>query len=226
MCLNIPNDFVDLNDYNPQILTKSRYYSKENFTGSQVIGYENNQILCTEQAAAALSKAHAEFMSYGYNIVVYDAYRPVRAVNYFVKWTQNDKNNIAKELYYPDIDKKNALELHYLSPNSTHSRGSTIDLTIIKQGKKLHDIKLSARKMGEWRVPFLDDGTLDMGSSFDLFSPISHHDCKFIDEKYLERRNFLRKVMKKFGFIDHPQEWWHYRLMKEPYTDTYFDFIT
>lgn len=224
---NLPNGFVFLKDIDNTIRESSRYYTEENFLGRPIAGYKTNSIICTKEAAEKLKLAHKELTLKGYNFVVYDGYRPQKAVDEFIRWGMNESDNITKDYYYPMLDKKDLFKLGYLpDKKSSHSRGSTFDLTIIKSDQKLKSIVYSKRKLlnGD-EIIFLDDNTIDMGSSFDLFHEASHHDSNLIELTYAEMRNFLRDTMKKYGFKEYKEEWWHYTLENEPYPDTYFDFV-
>lgn len=158
---------------------------------------------------------------------MYDGYRPQAAVDEFCDWG-NDLNDIsAKNYYYPTLEKKALFEAGYVpQKTSMHSRGSTFDLTLIKIEDNIQPIKYLRRVLtnGE-EIFFLDDGTVDMGSSFDLFHQVSHHDSSLVNYSQAKMRNFLRDGMKRFGFKEYQEEWWHYSLKNEPYPNTYFDFV-
>ena len=223
----MPDDFVVLSDIDPSITIHIRYATNDNFLGRPVTGYKDkNKTVCTRKAALALKAAHNELKQHGYRLVVYDAYRPQRAADEFMDWRKNSNDQCMKQQYYPTIDKVDVLKKGYVADRSGHSRGSAFDLTIIELSKELTPIMYSKRTLtnGE-KVPFLDDNTVDMGSSFDLFHSVSHHETSLIELTFLERRNFLRAIMKKHGFKGYSGEWWHYILKDEPYTEKYFDFV-
>lgn len=223
---SLPSGFVFLTDVDSTIIESPRYSSKENFLGRVVPGYTSNRIICTKEAAEKLKRVHSDLKKQGYKLVVYDGYRPQRAVNEFMRWSKDDDDQGAKAFYYPTINKKDVFKLGYVAEKSGHSRGSTLDLTIIKDTKILKSIKYSKRKLLRgMKIPYLDDNTVDMGASFDLFHEASHHDSKLVSAKYLQKRNLLRNAMKAHGFKDYQEEWWHYTLADEPYPDTYFDFV-
>lgn len=222
----LPEGFVFLSDVDPSVIENVRYATAENFLGRIVPGYNTKRIVVTQAAANALKAAHDDLKKQGYSLVVYDAYRPQRSVDAFVKWAEDINDLNAKSKYYPTIDKKDLFKLDYIAAKSSHTRGSTFDLTLIKTGNTLKSINLSQRTLTSGvTIPFLDDNTVDMGSSFDLFHPASHHDSPFVDPKYTQMRNVLRETMKKHGFKEYKEEWWHYTLANEPYPDTYFNFI-
>ncbi len=220
----LPEEFVYLDEIDKTIQISMRYFSTENFVGSRLDGYKTARIIMTKKAAAALCNAQKELLLDGFCLVVYDAYRPQKAVDHFVHWSTTPDNQTIKEKYYPEIAKEQCFELGYIGKKSGHTRGSTIDLTIIKVGDQLKTPTLSWRTMNEKLIPFLDDGTVDMGSSFDLFGPASHHDSPLMPQKYTALRNYLRAKMIKHGFKPYAEEWWHYTLVNEPFPTTYFDF--
>jgi D-alanyl-D-alanine dipeptidase len=221
-CFAIPEGFVYLDELDKTIQNSIRYFSTENFIGTRVDGYKIARIVITKQAAQALSKVQKELLKDGYSIVVYDAYRPQKAVNHFMRWSEDLNDQAMKAKYYPSIDKKNVFALGYVSKKSGHSRGSTIDLSILKIGAKLKTPTFRLR--GAKALPFLDDGTIDMGSSWDFFGEASHHNSPKVAYEYTTQRNYLRTKMEKQGFRAYDQEWWHYTLNNEPFPDTYFDF--
>lgn len=221
----LPQKFVYLDEVDSSITQDLRYTYNENFLGRKVPGYKANRAILTKDAAKALSAAQQDFLKDGYSIVVYDAYRPQKAVNSFSMWSRDINDQKAKERYYPGINKADIFKLGYISEKSGHTRGSTVDMSIIRLGNKLHPVKFSKRKLkNNDIVPFLDDGTVDMYTSFDLFGPASHHETDLIEEEYLTRRSYMYSVLSKHGFNGYPKEWWHYTLENEPFPDTYFDF--
>ena len=195
--------FVLLSDYVPQIVQEIRYYSTYNFIGDRIDGYEEPCSLLTIEAARALKAVSNELIVQGYRLKVFDAYRPVSAVKHFVLWGIEDQDIRMKPYFYPDLEKQELFAKGYIAKQSSHSRGSTVDLTLLdmKTGKEL-----------------------DMGSPFDLFSEISHPDCTEITEEQYENRMVLQRAMVRNGFIPFACEWWHFTLEDEPYPNTYFEF--
>lgn len=225
--LSLPPGFVYLSAIDPSILQSVRYYSHENFLGRPAVGYQKPEIILTRPAAGALKEAQKDIQSQGYRFVVYDGYRPQRTVDAWALWSQDAADQAAKALYYPTLTKTEAFEQGYLAKKSSHSRGSTVDLSLIRLGASLiHPPTRAFRTLpnGE-EIPFLDDGSVDMGASFDLFHPVSHHDSPLVDQETTEKRNFLRRIMAKHGFRELFSEWWHYTLEDEPHPQTYFDFM-
>jgi D-alanyl-D-alanine dipeptidase len=196
--------FIYLTDFLPEARLEVRYATKHNFTGQVVDGYTSDRICCTIEAAEALKKASQVLKEKGFGLLIYDAYRPKRAVSFFIEWGKQPENNLTKAEFYPNINKKDLFSQGYLARRSAHSRGSAIDLT-------LFDLKTGA--------------LLDMGSPFDLLDPVSNHGTKLITEAQTKNRNILKDVMKSSGFKELRTEWWHYQLIDEPYPETYFDFV-
>lgn len=178
-----------------------RYYSPYNFTGAKITGYRAPVAYMTKEALQALAVAAADLRAQGYRILVWDAYRPQKAVDHFVRWI-NDPLDEGNKSFYPKLRKSDLIAGVYIMPKSGHTRGSTIDLTIIKQ----------------------DGSSVDMGGTFDLFSEISHPDYKKLTKEQKRNRKILQDAMSKAGFKGLDSEWWHFTLKEEPYPDTYFNF--
>ena len=195
--------FVVLADYVPHIVQEIRYYSTYNFIGERIDGYEEPCALLTKEAARALKAVSNEMIVRGYRLKVFDAYRPACAVKHFVLWGIEDQDIRMKPYFYPDLQKQELFEQGYIAKKSSHSRGSTVDLTLLDMST---------------------GGELDMGSPFDLFSVVSHPDYKGITEQQYENRMMLQRVMVRSGFEPIDCEWWHFTLKDEPYPDTYFEF--
>ena len=198
-----PSGFVVLGDHVPGIVQEIRYYSTYNFIGERIDGYEEPCALMTIEAARALKAVSSELFVQGYRLKVFDAYRPVCAVKQFVLWGLEDQDIRMKPYFYPQLEKQELFIKGYIAARSSHSRGSAIDLTLfnMQTGKEV-----------------------DMGSPFDLFSPVSHPDCKDITQEQYENRMILRSAMIRGGFEPIDCEWWHFMLAVEPYPDTYFEF--
>lgn len=198
-----PSGFVVLADYVPHIVQEIRYYSTYNFIGERIDGYEEPCALLTKEAARALKSVSNEMIVQGYRLKVFDAYRPVCAVKHFVLWGIEDQDVRMKPYFYPDLEKQELFDKGYIAKQSSHSRGSTVDLTLLDMstGKEL-----------------------DMGSPFDLFSVASHPDYKGITQQQYENRMLLQRVMVRNGFAPIDCEWWHFTLRDEPFPDTYFEF--
>ena len=195
--------FVLLADYVPSVIQEIRYYSTFNFIGERIEGYEEPCALLTKEAARALREVSNQMIVKGYRLKTFDAYRPARAVKHFVLWGIEDLDLRMKPYFYPDLEKQELFRQGYIAKQSSHSRGSTVDLT-------LFDMKTGQE--------------LDMGSPFDLFSEISHPDNKSVTEKQYNNRMLLQNAMTRSGFVPIGCEWWHFTLADEPYPETYFDF--
>ncbi len=200
---SLPDGFVLLSDVVPDIVQEIRYYSTYNFVGARVNGYNAPVAILTKEAADALKYANDEFNSLGYRIKIYDAYRPQSAVNHFVSWAEDIDDVKMKDVFYPDLDKKDLFSLGYIARQSSHSRGSTVDMTLI-------DMKTGQE--------------IDTGSAFDSFDKISNHGTDKITKRQTENRELIMNVMGKHGFAPYEQEWWHYTLENEPHPNTYYDF--
>ena len=198
-----PSGFVVLADYVPGILQEIRYYSTYNFIGDRIDGYEEPCALLTIEAARALKAVASEVYVQGYRLKVFDAYRPACAVRHFVLWGIEDQDLRMKPYFYPELEKQALFAEGYIAKQSSHSRGSAIDLTLL-------DMRTGRE--------------LDMGSPFDLFSPISHPDCRRVTQEQYDNRMLLQRVMVRGGFRPIDCEWWHFSLQNEPYPDTYFNF--
>ncbi|CAF1188077.1 unnamed protein product [Rotaria sp. Silwood1] len=227
VCERLPSGFVYLHDIIPDIQVSLRYASQENFIGCVINGYYSNVSIVTEAAALALKQAQQLVKEHGYELVIYDSYRPQKSVNHFIKWSEDPNDaQIKKDHYYPRINKEDLFTLQYIAKKSGHTRGSTVDLTIIPIGKRLLNplIPIKRTLNDNSTILFLDDGTVDMGSSFDLLDEASHINSRLVNEIYQQMRMMFKDIMEKVGFINYEKEWWHYTLKNEPFPDTYFDF--
>jgi D-alanyl-D-alanine dipeptidase len=199
----LPEGFVYVTDVVETAQLEIRYYGDNNFVGAPVDGYEAPVAILTEEAAAALKVAADILDEQGYYIKVFDAYRPQRAVDHFVRWAADLEDQKMKGIFFPQVDKSRLFELGYIAEKSGHTRGSVVDLTLV----------------------YKDTGEeVDMGSGFDFFGEISHHGTDLITPEQAANRSILRDAMVAAGFAPYPEEWWHYSLVGEPYPDTYFDF--
>ncbi len=198
-----PSGFVLISDYVPGVIQEIRYHSTYNFVGERIDGYEEPVALITIEAARALKSVANEMNVQGYRLKVFDAYRPLCAVKHFVLWGIEDQDIRMKPYFYPDLQKQELFSGGYIASRSSHTRGSTVDLTLLDMatGKEL-----------------------DMGSPFDLFSEISHPDSRQVTDEQYANRMTLQSVMVRNGFEPIDCEWWHFTLQDEPYPDTYFEF--
>lgn len=223
----IPEGFVEIREVIPDILVDLRYYSNHNFLGRQVEGYKANKCYITKAAADSLAKVQEELKSFGLSLKIYDAYRPQRAVDDFVNWAKDMSDTLTKKEFYPTVDKSRLFIEGYIAEKSGHSRGSTVDLTIVpipfsEQPDFNFDTQCECFKPVNERFK---DNSLDMGTGFDCFHPLSNTMSKNLTPQQRANRMLLYLIMKKYGFRNLPEEWWHYTLINEPYPDTYFNFV-
>jgi D-alanyl-D-alanine dipeptidase len=197
-----PSDFVYLDQEIPSVIIEARYFDSNNFVGQPVNGYNKGTAICTQAAANALKQVAMELVPLNMRIKVFDAYRPQKAVDHFKTWALDLNDTLTKPSYYPEIPKSRLFELNYIAKKSSHSRGSTFDLTLV-------------------------DGAgmeLDMGTSWDYFGTASWPTDTTVSEEAQKNRAFLAELMTKHGFTPYAEEWWHFTLAEEPYPNTYFDF--
>jgi len=199
----LPEGFVYVKTVVPDIDVELRYNTSNNFVGKGVEGYNSNKLILTKKAALALKQVQEVLQNQNLCLKVYDGYRPQRAVNHFMRWAKNLNDTINKHAFYPDVDKLDLFVEGYIAARSGHSKGSTVDLTIID---------------GNTGKP------IDMGSNYDFFGEASWVDYKNITETQKANRKLLQQVMIKCGFKNFEKEWWHFTLLEEPFPNTYFDF--
>jgi len=198
-----PPGFVDLIEIDASIQIDLRYLGRDNFLGRPVDGYEANRLIVSEAAGRALARVQAELKPMGLGLLVYDAYRPQRAVDHFVRWAQDLDDQASKNEYYPDVGKDKLFEEGYIAARSGHTRGGTVDLTLL-------DIQSGQ--------------TLDMGTPWDFFGPESWPTFADLLPQQRANRLLLRTLMLRHGFRPLEQEWWHFTLEDEPFPETYFNF--
>lgn len=193
--------FVDIARADPTIALQIRYAGNDNFIGDPIDGYDAARCLLSAPAAQALLAAQRELRDFGLSLIVWDCFRPQRAVDHFMRWARDATDQRMKAAYYPHIDKSRLVGEGYIAERSGHSRGSTIDLGLADES----------------------GAPLDMGSAWDFFDPLAHTSARNIPEQARRNRLLLRALMEKHGFRNFPSEWWHYTLADEPYPDTFFD---
>lgn len=199
----LPEGFVFVRDVIPSVREDIRYAGCHNFMGRPADGYAAPHAVLTREAALALRDAAEAFQAQGYTLLLFDGYRPQRAVNHFMRWAEDASDTVAKAEFYPTLKKAELFDLGYIARRSGHSRGSTVDLTLLDA---------SGRE-------------LDMGGGFDWFSPVSGEAYAGLSDAQRANRLLLRQGMMAAGFLPYSEEWWHFRLANEPYPDTYFDFV-
>jgi D-alanyl-D-alanine dipeptidase len=199
----VNDDFAFVDELVPGIRWDAKYATWDNFTGKPVDGYRANRIVGTTAVCTALERAQEEAASLGFGLLLWDGYRPQRAVDCFLRWSAQPEDGRTKQRHYPNIERSEMVEQGYVAAKSGHSRGSTVDLTLYH----------------------LDTGDLaPMGGDHDLMDPISHHGASGITPVEARNRQHLRSIMEAAGFDCYDCEWWHYTLRDEPYPDTHFDF--
>lgn len=200
----IPDNFVHLREVAGDIVEDLRYAGSDNFVGAPVPGYEAPHVILTLEAAMALKRAQRELAYSGLALKVFDGYRPQRAVDFFGRWADDATNTRMQQRFYPRVQKHRLFELGYLFRQSSHSRGSTVDLTLIDA---------------------ISGHELDMGTEFDFFDLLSWPSATDIGAQQRANRLLLRSVMTQAGFVGVEEEWWHFTLADEPWPDRYFDFV-
>lgn len=223
----VPEGFVYLRDVDSTIVQDIRYDSDHNFMGRRVRGYQAPECILTEPAARGLKNVQAELREKNLSLKVYDCYRPQRAVDNFVEWARDLNDTVTRAEFYPTIGKDRLFELGYIASKSGHSRGSTMDLTIVplptaeQPGYDPHGpLQPCTNPTGQRYA----DNSLDFGTGYDCFDPLSHTENPNIAGKARAHRMLLVDVMSRNGFTNYDKEWWHFTLNDEPYPDTFFDF--
>lgn len=224
---SIPEGFVEIREIIPDVILDMRYTSNHNFLGVPVDGYKAEKCYLTIEAAQALLKVQEELRNFSLSIKIYDAYRPQRAVAHFVRWANDLNDTLTKREFYPGVDKSRLFVDGYIAEKSGHSRGSTVDLTIVPiplpfQPDFNIDDQCVCFESADNRFK---DNSIDMGTGFDCFHPLSHTENQEITPQQKANRLLLKTLMDKYGFRNLPEEWWHFTLKHEPYPDTYFDFV-
>ena len=199
----LPKGFDYAEKHIPGLITDLKYFSADNFVGKPIEGYYVNRAILTLPAIMALAQVQKELSLFGLGIKIYDAYRPQQSVDHFVRWSQDATAIETKQGYYPNVAKSELFKLGYIDKHSGHSRGSTVDLTLV-------DLQTGEE--------------LDMGSGFDLFDPVSWPNAAALTPAQRAHRLLLSEIMQHQGFKPYPKEWWHFTLANEPFPDTYFNF--
>ncbi len=224
----LPESFSYVRDVAPSIIQEMRYTTAFNFVGERIDGYEASECILTTRAAMALADAQEELEADGYSLKVYDCYRPQRAVDHFVRWANGDSEAM-KQAFYPEEPKGSLFSRGYIARRSGHSRGSTLDLTLVRLPYEqpgpypdLVDGPLPRcdRPLGER----YSEGDLDMGTAYDCLSPLSATLSAGVSQEARGNRLLLSDAMNRHGFRNYSKEWWHYTLRNEPFGRTYHDF--
>ncbi len=201
--MSMEEGFVFLDDVLSGVRWDAKYATGDNFTGTPVDGYEVDRIVVSPAVADALLEATRRAAAAGFGLLLWDGYRPQRAVDRFVAWSAEPEDGRTKERFYPNIDRAEMIPKGYVAARSGHTRGSAVDLTLYR----------------------LDTGELTpMGGGHDLMDERSHHGARGVSDVAARHRRSLCSIMEDSGFERYEQEWWHYALRDEPHPDTYFDF--
>ncbi len=201
--IKLPDGFDYVHNHIPDAVLELRYYGNDNFIGQPIDGYQNNVGILSTKAILALKNVQEELKQYNLSIKIFDGYRPQQAVDHFVRWARNLNDTINKQKFYPHVPKERLFEEGYIASKSGHTRGSTIDMTLV-------DITTGIE--------------LDMGSPWDFFGPESWVANVDLSAQQRANRMLLQNIMRKHGFKHYSKEWWHFTLANEPFPDTYFDF--
>lgn len=224
--VKLPPFFAYLKDVDDSILQEMRYFGSHNFLGRPVKGYKAGECILTKRAALALEKVQTRLKARGLSLKVYDCYRPQRAVNDFVNWSQAAKDQRTKAEFYPTLKKRSLFSSGYIAKRSAHSRGSAVDLTIVPlpvepQPRYSQDKQIACFEPYEKRY---GDNSLDFGTGYDCFHELSHTHNPAVGEIARRNRGLLLSEMKRAGFENYSKEWWHFTLKNEPYKQKRFDF--
>ncbi|MEW1906096.1 M15 family metallopeptidase [Streptomyces sp. NPDC086147] len=222
-----PREFVALDSVDRTIVQEMRYTTAHNFTGERVDGYRQPLCVLTRSAAEALHRAQVRLLARGYTLKVYDCYRPQRAVDHFVRWAKDLEDERMKKEFYPLVDKSRLFADGYIAEKSGHSRGSTVDLTIVRLPAAPTRPYRPGERLVECYAPKAErfpDSSVDMGTGYDCFDTRSHTDDPRITGVQRANRQLLKGVLAEQGFVNLPEEWWHFTFRPEPFPDTFFDF--
>jgi zinc D-Ala-D-Ala dipeptidase len=220
-----PSSFVALDEVDATILQDMRYATAYNFVGRRIDGYREPVCILTRRAARALQRAQNAVRDKGYTLKVYDCYRPQRAVDHFVRWSRNGNERMKRE-FYPRVDKSRLFDDGYIARRSGHSRGGTVDLTLVKLPAKPQPVwtrrEFALTPCTAPKRRRYPDNSVGMGTSYDCFDTRSH--TANASGRARRNRQLLKRTMEAAGFEHYPNEWWHFTLRDERYPDRYFDF--
>ncbi|WP_244376318.1 M15 family metallopeptidase [Streptomyces ficellus] len=222
-----PRAFVALRSVDPTIMQEIRYTTRHNFVGEPVDGYRHPLCILTRPAAQALHRAQVRLLRQGYSLKVYDCYRPQRAVDHFVRWAKDLQDERMKAEFYPLVAKSRLFADGYIAEKSGHSRGSTVDVTLVKLPAAPTRPYVPGEKLVPCYAPQAErfpDNSVDMGTGFDCFDTLSHTDDPRIQGAQRAHRQLLKDTLAAVGFVNLPEEWWHFTHKPELFPETYFDF--
>ena len=218
---------LDIRELIPDIVLDMRYAESHNFIGHPIPGYQASKCLLTRPAAEGLAKVQSLLKTSGLSLKLYDCYRPQSAVDAFVSWSLDAQDTLMQAEFYPELNKAALFSEGYIWKKSGHSRGSTVDLTIVPRPTPPQAAAPATSQLQACFAPVAQrypDNSLDMGTGFDCFHPKAHTLTPDLTAEQRAHRLLLRQLMEQQGFKNYDQEWWHYTLINEPYPDRYFDF--
>ncbi|MEV6654639.1 M15 family metallopeptidase [Streptomyces sp. NPDC051219] len=222
-----PKEFVALRSVDRTIMQEIRYTTAHNFVGERVDGYRQPVCIITRPAAQALHRAQTKLLRQGYSLKVYDCYRPQRAVDHFVRWAKDLDDEAMKAEFYPHVDKSRLFADGYIAEQSGHSRGSTVDLTLVKLPAAPTRPYIPGEPLVPCYAPQAErfaDNSVDMGTGFDCFDTLSHTEDPRVQGEQRANRVLLKTTLAELGFVNLAEEWWHFTYKPEPFPGTYFDF--
>lgn len=228
MAFGLPQGFVYLKDVAPTIQQEMRYVGYHNFVGRPIKGYVTPECILTTKTAQQLALVQNELKKSGLSLKVYDCYRPTMAVHDFMIWSKNPNQQEMKAEFYPRVNKKDVFQLGYVAEKSGHSRGSTMDLTIVKLPAASEPIYHPGQKLVSCFAPYSKryrDNSIEMGTGFDCLDELAYPLNQTISPVAKKNRMLLRNIMMKYGFVPYEKEWWHFTLQNEAYPNTYFNFL-
>ena len=222
-----PERFVSLDEIDSTIELDIRYYTSNNFVGRPIRGYLRPKCFLTREAVVALVQAQRKANLAGYSLKVYDCYRPQRAVSDFTEWARDVRDTKMQHRFYPAVPKSELFSRGYIAEKSGHSRGSTLDVTLVPLGSRQPKedpaaARYDCRSRMSQRYP---DNSIDMGTGYDCFDELAHTENLKAGETAMRNRQRLKSILESAGFVNYEKEWWHYTLRDEPFPATYFDFV-
>jgi zinc D-Ala-D-Ala dipeptidase len=223
----LPIGFVYISEVVPTIRQDIRYAGSHNFTGRPVDGYEANECILTERAADALKRVQIELAGKHLSLIVWDCYRPTRAVRDFINWSRSRHRSLMKDEFFPNTNKNQLFERGYLSSHSAHARGSTVDLGLVPSALRTPPTFDAAMPLLPCTAPKgvrFDDGTIDFGTGYDCLDPLASTNNPNVSREAHFHRILLKRVMQQYGFKSYLREWWHFTFSDEPFPGQSFDF--
>lgn len=224
---DLPKGFVYLKDVDATILQEMRYAGNHNFVGRPIKNYEAATCILTTEAALALKNIQTQLRKQNLSLKLYDCYRPAAAVTDFVTWSKQPSDQKMKKEFYPRVDKRLLFKEGYVAMHSGHSRGSTVDLTIVDARHLQQATYKEGQPLQHCYAPFnvrFKDNSIEMGTGYDCLDPTAFPSNRQVGQQAYANRLLLRNIMMKYGFEPYEKEWWHFSLKDEPFPNQYFDF--